>query len=81
MAVVLTSATKPGAGACNHRNTLVTIDGARTVTLQVTLSELDEPLTDDEMRATLKAWARYHRSRGVAVATLIGKTIFAEIAP
>lgn len=81
MAVVLQSATKPGAGACNHRDCVVVVDGARSVTVRVALSELDEPLTDEECHAVLKAWARYHRSRGVAVATLLGKSIFEEIAP
>jgi len=81
MAVVLQGATKPGAGACTHRVATIIVDGSRTITSEFVIADLDEPLTDEEVSAVLKAWGKYHRSRGVALTTLVGKTIFAEIAP
>jgi hypothetical protein len=81
MAVVLQGAIKPNPGACAHRVATIVADGTRTIESVFVLADLDEPLTDEEIRAVLKAWGKYHKSRGVALATLIGKTIFAEIAP
>jgi hypothetical protein len=80
MAVVLQSATRVNPGSCDHFLLTVAGDGGRTVTVEMALGEvMNNPITDDEIRATLKLWARYHRAKGVSFATLVGKTIFGNI--
>ena len=80
MAVILQSATRTNPAPCMHFGVTLAIDGGRTVTLEVQADELSEPITDDDMRAALKCWARYQRSKGKTLAQMVGGVVFGEIA-
>jgi hypothetical protein len=80
MAVVLTSATRQNPAPCQHF--IARIDAAdlsRTVFVSITVDELTGAISDDDFRAVLRVWARYHTSKGKTLGQLVGQTIFAEI--
>lgn len=79
MAVVLTSGTRQNPPPCQHFSVVCTIDGSRTETLLVDVSSLSDPITDDEMTAVLRVWAKRQIQRGKTLAQLIGQTIFTDV--
>jgi hypothetical protein len=79
VAVILATAGRINASPCNHYSGTVVADTVRTVTVTLSAAELAEQITDDEVRAVLKLWARYQISRGKTLGQLVGKTIFPDI--
>lgn len=79
MSVILQSATRVSPAPCNHFSVTVNVDGAHAVTFQINGTDLSTPITDEEVTAVLKLWARYRISRGQSLASLIGGTIFPEV--
>lgn len=79
MAVVLTSATRVRPIPCQHFLATVTIDGGRTVQTEITMADLVGAMTDEELKAVLKLWARYEVANGKTLAQLVGGTIFSVI--
>lgn len=79
MAVVLTSAVRQNPSPCQHFLATITADGTRTVQVIVTMDDVLGPIGDDEIRALVKLWARYHTGRGKTLGSLVGQQIFAEI--
>jgi hypothetical protein len=78
VAITLTSATRVRPLPCNHFDLEVSVDGTpRHVFIAV--ADLDPPVTEDEIQAYVRLWARYHRNKGVALNTLVGKAIIADI--
>lgn len=79
LAVVLESAARANPAPCDHFSVVINVDSARSVVVQIYRSDLPGPITDEEIAAMLKLWARYHTSRGISLTQLVGKTIFQEI--
>jgi hypothetical protein len=80
MAVVLTSATRLNAAPCQHFTARVDIaDLSRTIFVNVNVADLMDPMTDEEIAATLRLWARYQIAKGKTLAQLVGGTIFSVI--
>ena len=77
--MILKSATKVCTG--QHYDLTLEADGSRQETISsIHLSFLDEPISNDELQTVIRVWAKYHKSRGVGLANLIGKAIFEDIA-
>lgn len=78
MAVILQAATRERPLPCQHFLATVA-DGARSVQVRVTMADLLSPITDDEMQAVLKLWARYQIANGKTLGQLVGAPIFTVI--
>ena len=79
MAIVLTSGTRVNNAPCMHFATVVTIDGSRTINVQIDANTLNDPMTDAEAETILRVWARYQRSQGKTLAQMVGGTIFPNL--
>lgn len=78
MAVVLQSASRERPLPCQHFLATVA-DGARTVQVRITMQDLLGSITDEEVAAVLKLWARYQLANGKTLGQLAGGTIFSVI--
>jgi hypothetical protein len=80
MAVILQSAVRQGPPGCDHYAVTVNVEnGLKLITVSMTSAEVEEPLTDEEVQATLKAWAKYRRQvKGNSWAQLLGGVIFRD---
>ena len=80
MAVVLTSATRQNPLPCQHFIARVdSTDLGKTVFVPITMGDINAPITDDDLVAVLKLWARYQIASGKTLAQLVGGTIFSVI--
>lgn len=76
---VIVSITRENPAPCDHYVTLIDEDGRGEVEIRLTSAELDEPVTDEDRKATAKLWAKFQRMRGRTLADMVGRQIFAEI--
>lgn len=79
MAVVLTSGARVNPAPCMHFDTVVTVDGGRTINIRIDANTLNDPVTDEEYETVMRIWGKYQRSRGKTLAQMVGGTIFPAI--
>ena len=79
MSVELKSANKICTG--QHYDLIIKIDGQQDVVISSSdLLFLDEPMTSEDIKAAMKVWAKYHKSKNIPLEDLIGKVIFEDMA-
>ena len=80
MAVILQSAARQNPAPCDHWSVTVNAEnGLKVVTVSMTSAEVEEPVTDEDVRSLLKTWARYRRQvKGNSWAQLVGGVIFRD---
>jgi hypothetical protein len=80
MAVILESATRRNAAPCMHFLVVLNADnGARTASVDITTDELNEPISDEDLRAVLKVWGKYQRAKGKTLAQMVGQSVIPDI--
>ena len=77
---VIQSITRVNAAPCDHYTVVIDEDGSGLVEIVLAAAELEDPVTDEDRKATARLWGKFQRKRGRTLTEMVGQQIFKEIA-